>query len=63
MLHLVRARDRSVFLENVEDKMAEQKDAPLEREHSTEQFRSLHKSWLSHRLRWLRDVRKRLSAS
>lgn len=62
MLHLARARDRDEFLDRVETKLLEQKAEVLPRAHTSERFRQLHKSWLSHRLRWLRDLRKRWAA-
>jgi DNA-binding PadR family transcriptional regulator len=61
MLHLVREKDRMAFMSAVEDKLVEQKDIVLPRAHASERFRDLHKSWLGHRLRWLRDLRKHWS--
>ncbi len=58
MLQLASPRARDAFLAKVESKLAEQQQVPLPEDHATEWFRRLHKSWLSHRMRWLKDVRK-----
>lgn len=58
MLQLVPARARSSFLAKVERKLTEQQKAGLPEGRASERFRGIHKSWLSHRLRWLKDIKK-----
>ena len=58
MLQLVTPRARASFLAKVERKLAEQQEEGLPEDRASERFRGIHKSWLSHRLRWLKDLKK-----